>query len=83
MIVAGSLMFLSVFGNVVQMIILAVVILVGTLLFGIKTSIGSALKNSVVFGFISDYFEIRDGKHVENAIRLDGTGNIYNITIVM
>ena len=24
-----------------------------------------------------------DGKHVENAIRLDGTGNIYNITIVM
>lgn len=59
LIVAGSLMFLSVFGNVVQMIILAAVILVGTLLFGIKISIGSALNNSVVFGFISDYFEIK------------------------
>ena len=55
---AGLLMFVNGFGNVLEMIVSALIIIFGVMLLGIKTNVGSVLNNSFALKKFCDFFEI-------------------------
>lgn len=55
---AGILFFINSFGNVPVMTAFALIIMLGIVLLGVKTSVGSVIANSFLLGKMSDFFEI-------------------------